>query len=90
MTITLLLAEAVARDLRSDGFESPEARKVLDVIRRFDGSLAPMHPGADDDTLSKWFTVEVSESSDDRRLAEALQSLEAVEAAYVKPPDALP
>lgn len=89
MTIILILTETVAQDLRGDAPSSPASEMILGTVNRFDGSIAPTHPGVDDPKLAAFFTVDVQVSDADL-VAETLRDLEGVEASYVKPPDALP
>lgn len=90
MTITLILTEAVVRGFREETTAPREYTAVVEAVRRFDGSISPMHPGEEDPSLSRFFSVEVPDPDRANRAAEALSDLDGVEAAYVKPPDALP
>lgn len=63
---------------------------VVDAVERYGGTFAPMHPGEEDPSLSRFFVVDVPDASQVDEAARALADLEGVEAAYVKPPDALP
>lgn len=53
-------------------------------------SLKPMHPGVDDPQLASYFLLEVPEEDTAEEVMRELLQLPAVEAAYIKPPDALP
>jgi hypothetical protein len=53
-------------------------------------TLEPMHPGVEDPSLASFFMLEVADLASAERVIARLQGCEAVEAAYLKPPDALP
>jgi hypothetical protein len=68
---------------------SAVSRHLLDVLDRLGVKLSPMHPGVSDENLKTYFTSNVP----DARVSEIQQELlrtEGVEAAYIKPADALP
>jgi len=60
------------------------------MIETFGLVLEPMHRDTDDPHLQSYFIVEVPDYATAKRMMDRLQSLEAVEAAYVKPPDKMP
>ena len=60
------------------------------MIEAFGLTLEPMHRDTDDPTLQSYFVVEVPDHATAQRVMARLRQLEAVEAAYVKPPDELP
>jgi hypothetical protein len=49
-----------------------------------------LHPGREDPLLAPYFTVEVPDAATAERVIAGLQNCEAVEAAYLKPPEAMP
>lgn len=49
-----------------------------------------MHPGATDQSLASYFSVDLPDGEFAANLAEELSRLPSVEAAYVKPDDAPP
>ena len=63
---------------------------VAELVQRLGFHLEPMHPGARDAALRSSYTVEVADAAAAQQVAHALQQHPAVEAAYVKPPDAAP
>lgn len=89
MPITLILAETVVKALREEA-RSPQYTAVAEAVHRFGGSISQMHPGEPDPALSRFFWVEIPDPSRAESAASALTVLEGVEAAYVKPRDALP
>jgi hypothetical protein len=87
--VTVQVDAGMARELRGAGPSSRAARQLLAAVQDAGAELYPTHPGEDDDILLPFFTVEVP---DDRaqELQRAIAATEGVEAAYMKPPDALP
>ena len=52
--------------------------------------LEPMHHGTADPDLMRYFTVDVPDQATAERVLARLPQSRAVEAAYLKPPDAMP
>lgn len=48
----------------------------------------PQHPGIDDPELSSYFSIEVPDAAEAERVIDRLRNSEAIEGAYLKPPDA--
>jgi hypothetical protein len=63
---------------------------LAQVAADLDASVSPLHPGTSDDELSRWYVIEVSDPAAADQLTAQLLELPSVEAAYVKPQDALP
>lgn len=89
MKITVHVRPDVARALREDVHES-EAERLRAVVREVGATLEPVHPGTTDAELARSFTLDVPDLELAARVAERLRALPSVEAAYVKPADALP
>lgn len=53
-------------------------------------SLVPTHPGTDDPVLARFYLVEVADEAEADHVLARLRAAPEVEAAYLKPPDALP
>jgi hypothetical protein len=73
-----------APPLPSPAAELAEKAVALGLI------LEPVHPGTTDPQLSTYYTAEVPDRAAAERAAAELRQCRAVEAAYVKPPEALP
>ena len=89
MRISIKSTSKAAFEILGESPESKETRSVAAAARRAGTALQPMHPGTDDEELRTYFYADV----DDERVEELLESLEksdAIEGAYIKPPDALP
>jgi len=89
MRVSIKSTLKAASEILGASPESKTTRSVVAAARRAGAELQPMHPGTDDDELRTYFYADV----DDERVGELLESLEkndAIEGAYVKPPDALP
>jgi hypothetical protein len=89
MRISIKSTPKAAAEILGESQESKETRSVVAAVQRAGAALQPMHPGTDDDELLSYFYADV----DDERVEELLKSMEksdAIEGAYIKPPDALP
>jgi hypothetical protein len=92
MTITVQVAESLARTLRTSNARGAdaEARALLGVAHELGVALVPLHGGTDDARLARYFTVDVPDVARAEDIARRLRQVAGVEAAYVKPPDELP
>jgi hypothetical protein len=87
MRITMQVEPGIAKALHAETAAGDAG--IRELVRRAGGTLIPMHPGVSDPELQRFFVVEVP----DPRVPELLDQLRqqpAVQAAYVKPPEALP
>lgn len=91
MQVTLQVSADVARALHYQR-DPPTAgsKELMKIIETFGLTLEHMHRDTDDPKLQSYFIVEVPNHATAQRMIDRLQQLEAVEAAYVKPPDELP
>jgi hypothetical protein len=90
MQITVQLQTDVARRLQQRGPPTAESEELNRITKQLGVVLEPIHPGTADPDLMRYFTVEVSDQAAAERVIASLQQSKAVEAAYVKPPDAMP
>ena len=88
--VTVLIRSDTAPSLHQRKAETDAARDVLRTADELGVSLEPMHAGVDDPALAGYFSVEVADPASAQRVIERLGACEAVEAAYVKPPEAAP
>jgi hypothetical protein len=88
--VTVHLQQDTARKFHRGEHDTPETREIVKEIKKAGGDLAPMHPGAQDEELAKYFTVEVPDDETAEKVIDRLQNCRAVEAAYLKPPASLP
>lgn len=89
MRVSIKLNADAAAEWQGIAPESDATRTLREKTGEAGVTLEPVHPGVDDDELRTWFYADV----DDDRLDEVLDRLqaeEAIEAAYVKPPESLP
>ena len=89
MQITLQVEQALAAALQSADMPLQNARRVDDLLRRAHASLEPMHPGAQDSDLSRYFIVSVGDS-EASALQDELLRTQGVTAAYIQPSEELP
>ncbi len=88
--ITVLVQADTAPSLQQQSPPNDAARDVLRTADELGVALKAMHPGVADAELSRYFTVDVPDDSTAQRVIERLNACEAVDAAYMKPPEALP
>lgn len=72
---------------------SPPGKNYPLLLRRIESfglSLEPLHAGTDDPALKSYFFVEVPDNVTAQMVIDDILHLEAVKAAYTKPPDELP
>jgi len=72
------------------GEVSPETDELRQAATDLGVTLEPMFPGSEDPEMASYFAVEVATREHAERVADRLRSLEAVDAAYVKPSDERP
>jgi hypothetical protein len=90
MRVTTRLREDVASVLHLRHPPTAASGELSQVVDELGASLEPMHPGAEDPLLAPYFTVEVPDPATAERMIARLKNCEAVEAAYLKPPDTMP
>jgi hypothetical protein len=90
MQITVVLRPDAAADLRGAQPSLEVSRALLRDAGRLGVELRPTHPGVGDELLTPFYHVDVDDPAQAGRVLERLRAAEAVESAYVKPPDALP
>ena len=91
MYLTVKVRESEAQELQQEERPStPAATEVLRAAEELGATLRPMHPGVRDPELSTYFFVEVPDQPTAGRIISRLQNCDAVESAYVKPPDEMP
>jgi hypothetical protein len=67
-----------------------KALGVVEITTELGKILRPMHPGCADPTLASYFVIEVADEVDAEDVIARLLECDAVEGAYVKPPEDLP
>jgi hypothetical protein len=86
LTITLQVTPRLARALRAGG---KSAAALVSYVAAHQGRIIPAFEG-NDSTLVNFFLVEGIDGSKIEELVYALQRIEGIEAAYVKPAEELP
>jgi hypothetical protein len=71
---------------------APEAAEpeLRDLADEFGLSVRPLHAGTSDPVLGSYYIVSVPDASMARQVLDRLRQSPAVNAAYLKPPDAMP
>lgn len=90
MQITVLLEADAARRLHQRGPPTADSEELNRVTKQLGMVLEPIHPGTEDPDLIRYFTIEAPNQATAQRVITRLQQSKAIEAAYLKPPDAMP
>jgi hypothetical protein len=90
MDVIIQVRREIAPNLRGRVAGSPAADEILRAARDLGVTLEPLHPGATDPHLIGYFIVSAADFAAAEHIAERLRRCQAVEAAYVKPPDEMP
>jgi hypothetical protein len=90
MQITVQLQADIARRLHQQAPPTTESEELKRITEELDVVLVPIHPMTADPDLTRYFTVDVPDQPTAERVIARIQQSKAVEAAYVKPPDAMP
>ena len=75
------------RETESHGDVPADVRAAAEP---FGETLRPMHPAASDPSSAGYFTISVPDADAANRILARLRNCRSLDAAYVKPPDALP
>jgi hypothetical protein len=87
--VTVKVSAEIAGALRGTSPSTRASDALVGICARCGTALRPMHPGARDPSLERWFVAPAPDARAARALAERLRRVPEVEAAYVKP-DAVP
>lgn len=90
MQITVHLHADVARRIAERNSPTAETTELMQILSQFGVKLEPLHPDTDDPELVTHFWISVPDQVTAERLTQQLSHLKAIQAAYVKPPDAMP
>lgn len=89
MYVTVRLAPDVARALHHRE-QTARSEEVASATRELGVTLVPIHPGIEDGELMRYFAIEVPSQPVADGVIQRLRRCAAIDAAYVKPPEALP
>jgi len=90
MQVTTRVRSDVASVLHHRRAAAPGSEELLHAAEELGVVLEPVHPNAEDPHLAPYFTVEVPDPATAEQAISRLQDCDAVEAAYLKPPDEMP
>ena len=90
MQITVHLRSDVARSLADRSPPATDINDLLQVLSRFGLTLRPLHPGTDEPELKAQYWLDAPDQATADQVIQQLLQLKATEAAYSKPPDAMP
>ncbi|SBP88460.1 hypothetical protein THIARS_70080 [Thiomonas delicata] len=92
MQFTIQLTHGATQAMLRNQDATPDAdvQSLKRLVHEAGLVLRPMHPGVADPELQAYFIADAPETVDTRVAVERIRACPAVQAAYVKPPDALP
>jgi hypothetical protein len=90
MEVTIQVRPDVARALDKRGPPTAASRELLQAAAELGLTLVPLHPGVEVAPLSTYFHARVQDYAAAEQVIGRLLQCPAVEAAYVKPLDAMP
>jgi malic enzyme len=90
MKVTVHVRPDAKLNSSNDQQATAQAKEIAETAKQLGVVLEPMHPSIDDPRLANSFAVEVPDAAAAERVIDRLQTLEAIEAAYLKPSDELP
>ena len=90
MLITIQVSGEIARALRHGGPVTPALREPLRIAEEFGVAFTPLHPDTKDPVLGLYFTLEVTDPAKAEQILSRLRGSPGIDAAYVKPLDAMP
>lgn len=90
MQITVQVDAPTAQHLQHHGPATAAARELHELAARLGVELHPLHPGVADPLLSSYFVITTDSEVVAETLLDKLRRCDAVEAAYIKPPDEAP
>lgn len=90
MSVTIQVSSAVAAALRRRSSADTAAAALQRLSDELGLRLAPIHPEAAGDDLARYFTIEIGEPHVAETLLARLRACPGVDAAYMKPSDAMP
>jgi hypothetical protein len=88
--VTVLVRQDAAPAVQRRTAAGGDSRELLRTADELGVALEPMHPGVNDPVLQGYFCVDVADSRQAQHVIDRLGACKAVEAAYVKPPEAAP
>jgi hypothetical protein len=87
MRVVVKAQPGATRALQRGAAQDPTSESLQQIADELGIVLEPQHPGVDDPELSSFFSVEVPDAAAAERVIASLQEKEAIEGAYLKPPD---
>jgi hypothetical protein len=88
--VIVVLSPEAARDLQRATPAMADARALVRIAASAGSTLAPLHPGTTDPALRRYFRLEIADADAALGAVDRLRDSALVEAAYVKPEDAMP
>ncbi|MCH8147425.1 MAG: hypothetical protein IH987_05430 [Planctomycetes bacterium] len=90
MQIIVQLQREAAHELQNRQPLNDTTQELMDIAEECKVALEPVHPQIPDPELATYFSVQVADPEIGERIRKRLSGCDCVEAAYIKPLDALP
>jgi hypothetical protein len=87
LRVTVKMSPAVAEQWLRGELESAAARELAGTVKDLGLVLEPMHPGVDHPDLASYFIADTSSPAAAQAAVDRLLDTQAIDSAYVKPPD---
>jgi hypothetical protein len=90
MQVMIKVKPEVSAALQTEQDVTEASSTLLQAAQELGVTLEPVHPGETDPTLAPYFAIEVADHAKAEEVRARFDSIDATEAAYLKPPDYLP
>jgi hypothetical protein len=90
MQVMVKVKPEASAGLQREQDTTEASNTLLQAAQELGVRLEPVHPGETDPTLAPYFAIEVGDPLKAEEVRARFDSLDATEAAYLKPPDYLP
>ena len=90
MQVMIKVKPEVSAELQTEQDITEASSTLLQAAQELGVTLEPVHPGETDPTLAPYFAIEVADPVKAEEVRARFDSIDATEAAYLKPRDYLP
>jgi hypothetical protein len=90
MQVMIKVKPEATEGLQQQQGTTDASQALLQTAQELGVKLEPVHPGETDPTLAPFFAIEVEDADKAEQVRARFDSMDATEAAYLKPPDFLP
>lgn len=90
MQVMIKVKAEASAELQKQHEATEASNSLLQAAQELGVTLEPVHPGETDPNLAPYFAIEVADPVKADEVRARFDSIDATEAAYLKPPDYLP